>query len=897
MPGKIDFISNLGSVRGFSAKGLVKDSLQSSVQSFATPSAASVPVGAHSLSRSNQSGLSFSQRACTVRAVSLLLVALFLASCDWVDSTGVQRSSDARVVTLQQGIVNDLIESEPLLLDPTETVDPTGEVRSWRWSNQPIESGNIPSCRASNGFSEEFAEDNLSLACTRAADCQMNFEQSEIIEDDIPRTVFQLTPPVLRAPVGVTYQLFANRDDGSQTIHDFTFCLIAINEAPVAADDSFTLVDGEIIERNSDGANLLRNDSDDIDTSNQPLAVSTEIFQAPRFADEFELFDDGTFRYVPRAGRLGTDSFIYQISDGRTSPSQATVSIIVTSANSDPVFDGPIPEFPLVAGLPVLFSFADFFSDPEGSQLEFTAAGLPSGLELTSSGELQGVPDAGSPGDYVITVTASDGRAVLETELELTVAGNQRIQVDVIPEQSIVVGESFSLNTAPFFSDPEEQPLVYTLSRPSDVALGIDRNTGEIAGVPAVVGSFLLQVTASDGITQPVLQTIVLNVEGLPNNSPSFSGTITDQTIELGERIAPIRPQFSDLDDDTLTYVLLGAVPEGVSINVNTGVVSGVPQEEGEFAGLAVRAEDPDGLRAVSNRFTITVELPVQVNRAPVYTGAIPNQEFTVGEEIEPFGGTFTDADGDTLDYSIAGGTLPAGLSISSDGVIIGTPLRAGTVTGLRIVATDAEDATARSDLFAITVDAAVVAPANTPPVFTPILDRVVEIDEEIEFFVIATDADSDDLTYELSGTAANFLSIDEDTGLIEGEFDRAGEFQAIVTVSDGDAETSISFSFTVDEETTASGGPNQDPVVTDIPNQVVTGSFSYDVSFVFDDPDGDELTFTAVNLPPRVDIDENGVITGVASNANDGTHFIVVTADDGNGGTVSDGFRLIINN
>lgn len=844
---------------------------------------------------------SFSRPTYSLRAALLMAVALVLASCDWVDSTGAQRSSDARVVTLEQGNVLDLIESESLLLDPNATVDPTGEVRSWRWSNQPTESGNILSCRASNGFNQEFAEDNLSLACTRAADCEMNFEQSEIIEDDVPKTVFQLTPPVLRAPVGVTYQLFANRDDGSQTIHDFTFCLIAINESPVAADDSFTLVEGEIIERNPGVADLLRNDSDDIDTSNQPLTVSTEIFQAPRFADDFELFDDGTFRYVPRQGRLGADSFIYQVSDGRTNPSQATASIVVTAANADPLFNGPIPDFPVVAGLPVMFSYADFFSDPEGSQLEFEAVGLPSGLELTSSGELQGVPDAGSTGDYDVTITASDGRAVLQTELDLSVAGNQRVQVDLIPEQSVDVGETFSLDTSSFFSDPEGQPLVYTLSRPSDVALGIDRNSGVIAGVPAVTGSFLLQVTASDGITQPVLQTIVLDVEGLPNNAPLFSGTITNQTIELGDRIVAIRPGFSDPDDDTLSFELLGAVPDGVSINGNTGVVSGTPEEEGEFAGLAVRAEDPDGRRATSNRFTITVELPSQANRAPVYTGAIPNQEFTVGEEIEPFGGIFTDADGDTLEYNIAGGTLPVGLSLSTDGVIVGTPLRAGTVTGLRIVATDAEDATARSDLFAITVDAALVAAANSSPVFTPIQDRVVEVDEEIDFFVIATDSDSDDLVYEIAGTAANFLSIDEDSGRIEGEFNRAGVFQTIVSVSDGEAETSISFRFTVEaleeEGETDSSGSNQDPVVTDIPNQVVSGSFTYDVSFVFGDPDGDNLTFTAVNLPPRVDIDDDGVITGVASNANDGTHFIVVTADDGNGGTVSDGFRLIINN
>lgn len=796
------------------------------------------------------------------------------------------------MVTLEAGTVVDLIESQPLTLDPTQSVDPLGEVSAWRWSDFPLESGNLASCSGVNGFNEEFAQPDLASACTREADCELDFVAAQRVENDVARTVFSVEPPVLRAPVGVTYQLQATNEDGSQTLHDFTFCLISINEAPDAADDSFTLIEGEQIQRNSPGVNLLQNDSDDIDTSNEPLRVSTTPIVAPRFAGQFELFDDGTFIYVPTPGRLGTDSFTYQITDGY-SPSQATVNIVVATANADPIFAGPIEDFPIVAGIPVNFSFADYFSDPEGAQLQFSATGLPPGLSLSSAGVLQGVADPGASGDYRIVVSASDGRAVLETGVDVTVDNNLRVVAGEIPEQSTLAGTPFALSASRYFSDPEGQPLLYSLSSPTLASLSIDRDSGDITGEPAVAGSYLLQITASDGVSPPRTQSVVLDVNDRPNRAPVHRGSIDNQEIELGESITTITPVFSDPDDDSLSFELLGSAPGGLLIDSDTGVVSGSPARAGRFS-LSIEATDPGGLSVTSDSFIITVTEPVP-NRAPEYDGSIPNQTFTAGIAIEPFGGEFTDPDGDSLSFSVSGGTLPSGLSISADGFIVGTPLRAVRVTGLRIVATDPDGAIARSDTFRIVVEEPVVI-ANGAPIFTPVQDQDVVVGDEIEFFIIATDTDGDTLSYNLAGAASAYLEIDEDTGLIEGEFDEPGTFQAIVSATDGLDETSVSFEFDVTEPAVPPSGPNRAPVVTDIPNRVVSGNFFYDVSFVFADPDGDELTFTTVrDLPTGVSMSSDGVISGVAAAVNNGTHFVEVTADDGRGGTVTDGFRLII--
>lgn len=88
----------------------------------------------------------------------------------------------------------------------------------------------------------------------------------------------------------------------------------------------------------------------------------------------------------------------------------------------------------------------------------------------------------------------------------------------------------------------------------------------------------------------------------------------------------------------------------------------------------------------------------------------------------------------------------------------------------------------------------------------------------------------------------------------------------------------------------------NSIPTVTDIKNRIFTGEFTYDVSPFFSDKDAqDLLTYTAINLPAGLQIRADGVIEGQVNASNQGRWFIRVTADDGYGGTVDDGFLLVL--
>ncbi|MDJ0553479.1 MAG: FG-GAP-like repeat-containing protein [Microcoleaceae cyanobacterium MO_207.B10] len=92
----------------------------------------------------------------------------------------------------------------------------------------------------------------------------------------------------------------------------------------------------------------------------------------------------------------------------------------------------------------------------------------------------------------------------------------------------------------------------------------------------------------------------------------------------------------------------------------------------------------------------------------------------------------------------------------------------------------------------------------------------------------------------------------------------------------------------------------NQAPILEhEIDDQIIStnNNLSFDTSVYFSDPDpSDILTYSASNLPSGFSIDTNtGIISGSSSSAS--ITPVTVTADDGNGGTISDTFDLIVAN
>ena len=108
----------------------------------------------------------------------------------------------------------------------------------------------------------------------------------------------------------------------------------AVNDAPVANDDLYTVAEDGVLDVSSKAAqgNLLSNDSD---ADNNTLFIS--LVSGPTSGALHLNGKHGDFQYRPDANFNGTDQFVYKISDGKLFSGNATVTIKVHAENDSPV--------------------------------------------------------------------------------------------------------------------------------------------------------------------------------------------------------------------------------------------------------------------------------------------------------------------------------------------------------------------------------------------------------------------------------------------------------------------------------------------------------------------------------------------------------------------------------
>ncbi len=232
-----------------------------------------------------------------------------------------------------------------------------------------------------------------------------------------------------------------------------------------------------------------------------------------------------------------------------------------------------------------------------------------------------------------------------------------------------------------------------------------DTQTGQLSGTPGandvgVHGGIVVSV--SDGALSASLPTFSITVNSLVQNSaPQISGT-PPSSVNAGQAYS-FTPTATDADNDNLSFFVSG-LPSWASFNDSNGQISGTPQsgDVGTYSGISITVSDGQAQDTLGP-FSITVNA-VASNTPPQISGTPPS-DVNAGEAYS-FTPTATDADNDTLSFTVSG--LPSWASFNeSNGQISGTPQSGdvGTYSGISITVSDGQ---AQDTLgpFAITVQA-----------------------------------------------------------------------------------------------------------------------------------------------------------------------------------------------
>jgi len=260
------------------------------------------------------------------------------------------------------------------------------------------------------------------------------------------------------------------------------------------------------------------------------------------------------------------------------------------------------------------------------------------------------------------------------------------------PSETATVGTPYSYAFAASGS-PAPTFAVSEGSLPDGLNLSLD---GVLSGTPTKSGSSSFRVTASNGIDPDATTdsiTIGVNPELV---APTFTASTPDKIATVGTKYSYT---FAASGYPTpLFSVSQGSLPDGLELDEFDGSLSGYPTTVGSstFTVTAYNGVDPT---ATTDPITITTE---PAPAAPRFTASTPPPTAAAGTR---YSYRFTASGYPEPKFSVQG-ELPAGLSLSSDGLLSGVPTTAGSST-FAVVAANGTDPDAITGLVTIAVSPA----------------------------------------------------------------------------------------------------------------------------------------------------------------------------------------------
>ena len=448
------------------------------------------------------------------------------------------------------------------------------------------------------------------------------------------------------------------------------------------------------------------------------------------------------------------------------------------------------------------------------------AGGLPAGVWVNpDTGRIMGIPSVAGIQKFTLRVTDIYG-----------LTATKEFTLNVVTPATITTADPLPIVTAGAAMTPltlaatrgtgtiptTGQVWSVDPSTPLPTGLTLNETTGQITGTTTQVGLIPVTfiITDSNGVknsksftlpvlTAPVIASATANpaVTALPSIGRNVVMTPVDLAATEGSYPLVATGAWS---------ITTGTLPAGLSMNADTGIISGTPTTLGTST-FTVKVRDQAGLFATAQFSILVAAAPTVTTPSPITPPAIQ------GTAITPVSQTYTLGAGATVPATGAWKAvgLPAGLSINSDtGVISGTPTASGNFI-IGVTLTDSNGVPGSANLN-LTVAA---PPSIDTPAELPANPQNVAMDTLVQLFTQGTSAIPASGAWTLqSGSLPAGLTLNADNGSISGTPTAAGQFTFTVKLTDSiNASDAVTFTLTVLE-----AGKNL--VVFNLPANVLDG-------------------------------------------------------------------------
>jgi VCBS repeat-containing protein len=522
----------------------------------------------------------------------------------------------------------------------------------------------------------------------------------------------------------------------------------AVNDAPVAANDSYSTDEDTVLTITASG--VLTND---IDMDTNPL-TAVQVSDPAHGALAFNA--DGSFVYTPTANYNGSDNFTYTATDTVLASNVATVTITVTAVNDAPVAVNDsyttTEDTPLTV---IVLSVLGNDTDVEANPLTAVKVTGPThgALTLSASGSFTYTPTANYNGSDGFTYQANDGAAnsnVATVSLTVTAVNDAPVAVN----DSYTTTEDTPLTVAPSSgvlsndTDVEGDPLTAVkVTGPAHGALALNID-GTFTYTPTANynGGDGFTYQANDGTADSNVATVTITVTAV-NDAPvavNDAYTATEDT-PLTVTVLSVLGNDTDVEANPLTAVkVTGPTHGALTLNVNGSFTYTPTANYNGSDSFTYQANDgvaDSNVATVSLTVTAVNDAPVAVNDIYTATEDTPLTITAPGVLVND-----TDVDGDFFWMKWYYPASHGDLTFYDDGSFVYTP--ASDFAGTDTFTYQATDGVENSNWATVTITVTAVndAPVAVNDTYTATEDTPLTV-TALGVLINDTDVEGDLLT------------------------------------------------------------------------------------------------------------------------------------------------------